>query len=491
MFYNKFAVRNLASQAIVLTLCKSLNLLISLGTAMMLSRYFNLTDYGTYSEIITTIMLSVSIFSAGLPSALSYFIPKATNSRDRKNFITTYYYMVTFLSVIMAIVLIIFVPTIARYYNNQCIQLFTYAFIFLPWANLLMNSRSNMLISVNMIAKQAIYDTTHAITVSLVVIFTIYLNKSFTFFMHMYLAVEILFALTVYYNAYALIDNWKFSCDFHLLKPVVTFSLPIGFATAIGTILLHVDKIMIGGFYDTDAVAIYSNAGRELPLAYIAVCFNTVLMPQIVKMIQHNKITAALVLWKTSMEFCYIIICFLVTSVFVFAPQSISFLYSDKYLPGVDIFRIYTLSVLFRFTYFGMLLNATGNTIFVLVNSFVVLIFNIIFNYVFHHIWGFAGPALASVFSIAVMCICQVYATRYCTSISIRNMFPWRELFYISIQNCIMGLIVYYTFNVIIPLGTSIQEIIKTVIICMLWGSIYFFFNKDKIKQLWSNLKTQ
>ena len=57
--------------------------LIALASSVILARYFSKTEYGTYKQIVYVYNTFITLFSVGLPSAYSYFLPKLSKSEGK------------------------------------------------------------------------------------------------------------------------------------------------------------------------------------------------------------------------------------------------------------------------------------------------------------------------------------------------------------------------------------------------------------------------
>ena len=151
---------------------------------------------------------------------------------------------------------------------------------------------------------------------------------------------------------------------------------------------------MVGAFYSTDQLAIYTNASKEMPVTIIASSLTAVLMPKLVRLLKNGKNNEVVKLWGETIILSYVFICFFTAFLFVFAPQIMEVLYSEKYLPGVNIFRIYSIVLLLRVTYFGMVLNSIGKTKMIFYCSIASLLLNVVFNFLFLYLFGMSGPAI-------------------------------------------------------------------------------------------------
>ena len=210
-------------------------------------------------------------------------------------------------------------------------------------------------------------------------------------------------------------------------------------------------------------------------------------MPQLVKLLHKNEKEKAIDLWKNATNLSYICIAFLATALCVFAPEVITILYSEKYLPGTGVFRVYSLVLLLRVTYFGIILNALGRTKFIFVSSLLSLLLNVILNWVGYFTIGFTGPAVATFISIAVTAFIQLLYTAKVTEMSVRKIFPWGFIGKITLLNGVSGIIVYFLKNVI-SLDQFIGNIMETIIIGLIWGGLYLLIVWKPIKRMWISL---
>jgi O-antigen/teichoic acid export membrane protein len=214
----------------------------------------------------------------------------------------------------------------------------------------------------------------------LLIILAKILNLSFESFILIFVISEIFFAVISLYIIYKDIVYFTNKKNFKLIKKIINYSIPIGFASILGTLTIEIDKVMVSLIYNPDNVAIYTNASREMPVTVISASISAVLLPKLVVLLKNNKVNEALKTWKYSINLSIIILSFFSTVLFIFAPQVIEILYSSKYLEGINIFRIYSIILLLRVTYFGIVLNSLGKTKVIMYTSILTLFLNIILN---------------------------------------------------------------------------------------------------------------
>ena len=414
------------TKAFVLTLSKIITLFLSMITSMSLARALDLDEYGTYSELLTVSSIAVSIFSLGLPNALNYFLPRCKDGDEKNRFINFYFLLVTALSFALMGVMVLANKPIAAYYHNDRLITYSYFLVLVPWSKLIISSRSNLLVAEGKVAREMVYCVLNGILLFMISVLTIVNQGGFDIYLGLYVFVEITFTAMVYFEAF-LESGKKIRFDIKSvgIRELLAFTIPLGLSTAVSTISLDMDKLIIGSLMDEASVAIYANAGKELPFSLISTSFTAVFLPQIVLLVKNKETKVAVGRWKDIMEINYIILSFCVAASFVFAPQIISLLYSETYLAGVNIFRIYSLTLLLRITYWAMFLNAFGRTKEILLNSVICLILNMMLNVIFYHIIGFEGPAIATLFSILAIVILQIIRTSKLLKMPIFTFIPF------------------------------------------------------------------
>ena len=348
---------SLGGDAVKMTVSKMIVLLISMVTAMLLSRFRTVEEYGTYSQLITVINLATTIIMMGLPNSLNYFLAGAENDGERGHFLNVYYSLSTVMSALVGFVLVLVTPFIAEYFDNSMITNFLYFLAVFPWTKIIMSSVENVLVVYNRTNLIMFYRVLNSVLLLGIILIVQFFSWTFEIYMIFYLAIEAAFAVAVYFIAKQCAGKMRFELDWQLAKKIFKFSIPLGIATMVGTLNAELSKLVIGGLMDTESVAIYTNASKEMPVTIIATSVTAVLMPQMVRFLKEKEIEKAVKLWGNATYLSFTVICFLAFALFAFAPEVMTILYSEKYLAGVGVFRIYSLVLLLRCTYFGMILN--------------------------------------------------------------------------------------------------------------------------------------
>ncbi|MDI9520819.1 MAG: oligosaccharide flippase family protein [Bacillota bacterium] len=481
---NKTKVK-IGVDAIKLTASKLINLIITLASGMLLSRFLTLEEYGTYSQLLMVVNLACSLFMLGLPNSINYFFARAENELQKSHFLSVYYTLNTLLSFITGLMLVISVPLIERLLSNYQIRYFIFFLAVFPWTRIIMSSIESVLIVSQKSNLLIIYRILNSLFLLLIILIARVLNLSFSSYLLLYLFTEILFTVWVYLILGKLSEKLKPDFDRELTKKIFYYSIPIGVATMLGTINIELGKLVISNNMGTELLAIYTNASKELPVTIIAGSVTSVLLPQITRLLQQGKKIQALKTWEDAIVLSFIVISFFAIAFFVFAPEVIMVLYSEKYLLGVDVFRVFCLVLLLRCTYFGIVLNATGKTKYIFYSSFASLALNILLSMVLIPYLGLLGPALASLISAIVMNLAQLVYTSYCTEISFSHIFPWKTIGKVLIVQGLLGGLAIISKK---PIAEFFGEIMAAVFIGAIWFVIMALLFRKSIMLRWKRL---
>ena len=477
----------LGGEAVRLTFSKIITLIITMATTMLLSRFRTLEEYGTYSQILLVINLFTSLLMLGLPNSINYFLARAETQYERQRFLSVYYTLSTIISIVIGIVLVLATPIIESYFHNPLIGKFYYFLALYPWASIITSSIENVLV----VFKKTDFLMIYRFIVSTITLGTVLIVQwggwGFSGYMILFVIIHCLFAISVYTIVSFNCGGLKLSINLPLIRRIFEFSIPIGLATVIGTLNTEIDKLLIGYLMDTEQMSIYTNAARELPLTIVAGSITAVLLPQLTRMVKNNNTEDAIKLWSYSTEISFIAMSVLVAGIFTFAEDVMCILYSEKYLPGVSVFRMYTLNLLLRVTYFGIVLNAFGETKKIFYCSVFSLALNSALNPLMYYFFGMIGPAAATFLALLIIVLLQLKMTSNITEIPYSRVFPWKECGLVLSVN--IGLsILFKVVKQILPIDQVFGETIESIILGLIWAGGYFFIMKKRLFYLWHKL---
>lgn len=481
---------SVGKDALYLTGSRILTSVIGVITSMLLARFRTLGEYGTYSQIIMVTDLVTSILLLGFPNSINYFLAKADTQRERQDFMSVYTTLSTILTIVIGICLYLAMPIIINHFSNPLIKDFAYVFAVYPWSSIFINSISSVCIVYGKSNRLIFFNLANALVVLAVLLIAKIGDLSFHQYMLMYMAVLLLFAIAAIIWSHKLTGGIRIKLDFGLIKDIFIFSIPLGLASASGTLSHELGKLVIGRFYSVDEYAIFANASRELPVTLVATTLTAVLLPQLVRMIKKGNHTDAVGLWGHAIEISLCFMCLVSGGFIVFAPDILSLFYSEKYVTegGIMVFQISSIILLFRATYWGIILNATGNTKFIFYSSLLSLLLNFVVNIASIYLLGFIGPAISSLIVTITLSFVQLKFTTKVTKIPFKRVFPWKNilrLIGISIGFCLVfGTIKY----LILPDFSRSTSIIISIGLGIVWAAFFALVNLKFVRQSWRQL---
>ena len=495
---------NLGADATLLTFSKVATSAIAMVMTMLLSRFRTLEEYGTYSQILMVINLVTSILMLGLPKSLNYFLARTDKEEEKQRFLSLYYTLNTILSLIVGLSLVLSVRVIENFLGNDNISAFLYFLALFPWTKIICASMENLLIVYKKSKLLVAYRVLNSLSLLLTVMAVEWLGLEFKHYMMLYVVVEAVFALAVYIIAAVISGGIKPYLSKSLIKTVFAFSIPLGLASVVGTLNIELDKLLIGALMETADYSIYTNAARELPVTMIASSFTAVLMPQMVKMLKKEDHLGAVKIWGNATTLSMIIISVIGVGCFVYAEDVMMILYGDQYLSGAWVFRIYSLHLLMRCTYYGMVLNSIGKTNFIFWCSIGALGTNAVLNIALFYLFRLFGqsmiaPAIATLISTTAMAVLQLTVTAKTLNIKFSQVFPWKDSAVVLLVNIAFG-VVFWFVKKFVPLETLLSSVkiadldsstLESLILGCVWGIAYFAVMLKPIKKRWKNLKVK
>ena len=485
--FKPFKQSTLGGDTIKLTFSKAISMIVSMLVTMILSRYSTYTEYGTYSQLLLVINLASTLLTFGLPSSINYFIARSDDEKEKGLFLSVFYTLITFLSLITGLVLVLSVPFLELYFHNRNIKCFWMFLAIYPWTLIIGGTVENFLIVYKKTNVLALFRVLNCCSILGCAFIVLRFNLGFSEYLKYYLLINIFFTIVIYCIVFHLNSRIRISFNKSVIVSILAFSIPLGIASMIGTLNTEVDKLLIGYLMTTEEMAIYTNAAKELPLNIISVSVTAILLPHLTKMVKQNRGKEAVHLWCCATELSLTIISVIVSIVFVYAKDVISVLYSEKYLNGINVFRIYSSIMLLRVTYFGMILNAYGKTKKILTYTVLSLIVNVILNPMFFYFFGMIGPALATLLSLITIMVLQLISTSKITEVSIYRVYPWKAASNILLINIALGILFGYIkgkSRLDIDLG-SVEE---SIILGGIWLVIYYFIMRIRIINNWNTL---
>lgn len=425
----------------------------SIASSMILSRYFDKTDYGTYKQVLYVYNSLLTVFTLGLPKAFSYFLPKSPLN-EAKSLIRKITNLFFLLGLVLSLLLFLSSGIIADFLNNpdlkSALRVFSpVPFLMLPTMGLegiLSTYRKTKFLAGYTIFTRVIMLLCVAVPV---VIFDLNCNEALIGFG----IGSLLSCLLALWLKYYPVRREKSECTTTTYGEIFKFSLPLLFASIWGILINSTDQFFISRYFGAETFAEFSNGAMELPFVgmIIGAC-STVLTPLFTKQV-HEKADFKKTIypvWISAFEKSAMLIYPITIFCFFDATLIMQVMYGDMYAASGDYFRIKLLTYFVKVISYYSILVALGATKFYS-NVFMILFFILLpFEYVGVKLCHnpLIITAIHVVFSI-VHCFIYLYYVAKKVSTSLLSLFPLRTIGKIFVVSLISLLIVFLLRNIL------------------------------------------
>lgn len=393
--------RGASADAILLMLIKLVTILVSFAVTRLLSEYLTVYDYGTYSQILLIVSTVSSLTILGMVDGVNYFYCSEQDTQRRESYISTIFALQCIVSTAAGFLVLLLSKPLSTHFDNPDIGRLLVFAAALPLFQNLLSMFQVLLVSVGKARMLAIRNLTVSLVRLAAVILVVTLVRNVAVILTASLLLDV--GQILFFGAVLQKEGCRILArrvDFRLLKRIFGYCAPMAVFTAINALNRDLDKYLITLCTDTETMAVYSNASKALPFDIIMTSFCTVLLPEITRLVAAKDHRTAVSLYRVFLEIAYISTAVLCCAALTAAPQLMRLLYSDKYMSGLDVFRIYILVDLLRFTNMTLILSAAGKTKTIMFLGFGSIAVNAVLNVLMFRWMGVSGPAAATFLTI-------------------------------------------------------------------------------------------
>lgn len=375
-------------------------------SSMLLSRYFNKSDYGTYKQVMYVYNSLLVVFTLGLPKAFSYFLPRVTKGQA-KDLISKINLILLGMGLIMATCFFFGSNLIAAILKNEELGLSLKYFALVPFFMLPTMGIEGILATYKQTQFLAIYKTCTQIfmlcaVVAPVIFFHGTVNSAIIGFT---ISSFLCFLLALFFK-YRPIKEFKKEKSPISYKEIFNYTIPIMGASIWGIIIISSDQFFISRYFGSEVFADFANGSLELPfVGMIIASTSTVLAPIFSKQVfdkGKDSKTEVILLWQSVLSKTVKIIYPLVVFCFCFASTIMIILYGEKYEDSGIYFQIKLIVNFFTVIAYGpLLLSIGGHNYYFKVHMFGAIIL-VIFEWLV--VTLFDSPYLVTATSV----ICQI-----------------------------------------------------------------------------------
>lgn len=477
--------RRLGIETAVLSFVRIVTILVNLIQTMILSRTLTKIQYGTYSQTLLVVQFCVVFFSLGLENTINYFYNSTYNEIKRKNYINTIFSISLISGFVAAVFLVLFSRRISIGFGNSDITILIIIISLRPLLQNVIALYQPLFISCGNAGLIAFVNLAISVLQVALISFLSIKFKDLRLIFGLTLCLDILQLLCfsgIFKKLHTKIRivNIRNNYSIKILK----YSIPLIIASSVSILFTNMDKLVISGNMSIEDYALYSNMARELPLTFITNAMTTVFTPLVIRYINDNEIDKFKDLWSKYLEIGYLLLWPFCVSVITLAPEFISFLYSEQYLckEGVQVFAIYNILLMFRFTYFGLIPTAKGRTDVIMKYSIIMCLLNAVLNYPLFKIMGMSGPAVASVLSMAISVYLYFRISIKLVNLRIVEIFSIKKVLFTLFELIIIASVIRIIVNM---MGIFLKKNIVVLIIGEIMFCVCFYgLNFNRIKKI-------
>lgn len=484
MFSSKIKAlfKGASGDSFLLIFVRVITLFSSILITRILSGHFSVHDYGTYSQILLLSTTITNLTILGMTDGINYFFCKESNLQKRDAYVGTIFSLQYIISGLATIVVLACAVPISDYFKNDDIKNLIIFAAILPLFQNLISLLQVMFIAIGKAKHIAVRNFLVSVFKLLAILLACYCFNNIAVVLICQVLTEI--AQVIYFTISLKKSNCRVQLrnfDKSLIKPILAYCLPMAMAVTVKSLNTDCDKYIISAFTDTETLAIYTNASKQLPFYIITTAFCTVLVPYITRYIVQKDYATAQKVYKAFLELSYITTAALAIGAICVAPELMNFLYTEKYISGLPVFIIYILvDILFIFN-LTLVLSAAGKTktiMFIAIGTFVS---KMALSLALYFAMGVIGLAIATLIvtigqSIAILAFGAKELKTH-----ILNLFSKRYLCLFVIELLVMGVLTVALRGWLIHVGLP-----GMLVLCVCYGFFVcpiLILNLKRLKQ--------
>jgi O-antigen/teichoic acid export membrane protein len=418
---------------------------IAFLSTIILSRYLSKTDYGTYSQIIYVYMTLMSIFTIGLPSIFSYYIPRLSSSQQ-KTLIDSLNKIFLYLGAIFSLVLYFSSSIIAGLLKNPELAIGLKIFAIFPLFTLPTLGVEGLYTALRKTKEVAFYQIYSRTLMLLCIVLPVVLYQP-----NYRLAIigwgvasflSFIMAMYMKRKPYMKIENEFIP---NMYKSIFDYSLPLLGAFVAGFFITSADQFFISRYYGTDAFADYSAGSYGIPLvAVISASLKKVLMPLFSKAEHEGKIDGAVQSYINAVNKSIKLVFPLVVYAVFFTSYIVLFIYGEKYSTSYSFMRNHLIRDFLQiFPYFSVFLALGMSRIYLNMH-----IYGVVFVWVLDFIVVRSGLDASYIVLVRTMfgVFSTIYAMIYLFKVKKINLMPSiviKQIFIVMLHSTLCAFLIF------------------------------------------------
>lgn len=448
--------------------------LVTFLVQIVLARILLPSEFGLIGMLTVFIGIGTALFEGGMTSSLI-----RVSKIDSRDYSTVFFFNLG-ISIFIYIVFFFVAPYIALFYRQPILtdiaRIYGLSFIFLAFGTV----QNTILTKEMKFRKQAVITFPALLIGNSLGIFLAYENFGVWSLVYSMLATNFLTSVFLWFSSdwypEFIFDVDKFKLHFH-------FGYKMTLSSLLDTIFTNIYQIIIGRIYSPVIVGYYTRANSlmMLPVGNISGALNKVVFPLFAK-VQDDKVAL-----RAAYKKIMLIVLFIVTPIIVLmailANQLVVFLFTEKWLPVVPIFRIICFSgILYPLHLYNLLiLQVKGRSDLFLrleIIKKIILVIIIIISIIYGFKALLFGYVIASVTALFIN-------THYAGSLIDYNMREQLlDIMPIFIIGALMALAVYFINTIMAGYVNIVRLMISSVAGIIIYTLLAFLFKFESINDI-------
>ena len=487
----RISLKGASVDSLFLAFSKIVTMLFTILTAKILSVGLTLTEYGTYSQANLVNSLSASLLLLGLPDALNFFYnnKESCDTESREKYINTIFFIEIFLWVILYVFIVFGRGLIVAYFGNEALKSLLLIAGLIPVAA---NSISLYHVLYVSIGKSKIMAILNLCTTTIKIPFVylaVYVFKNLNVIFITILLLELIqITFFIFFLGKKGIHVNPFKFSLPKIKKILVYALPMGIYSLTATLTRELSKLVVGRLSGTEQLAIYTNCSKILPLDFLVTSFAVVLIPYIVRYVSSKDQVNSQKLFSEYLRVGYYSVWILGTMVLIAPETIISFLYSDEYIVGKEIFIIYIFDSMLRFASMHLILTSANKSKNVMMYSLLALGLNFVLNIAFYYVFGLIGPAIATLVVALVYTYLIINKSVKIINTSWLNVFNIKEILWLVFTlACLWGAM--FGLNILL-VNTGLHRYLSMILCMAIFGFSTLGIHFKKISAILKNINS-
>ncbi len=386
-----------SGDSFMLVFVRIVTLVFGLLMTRVLSGHFSVHDYGTYSQVLLVSTTATTLTVLGMSDGINYFFCKTSDVKKRDAYVSTIFCLQGIVGILTGVVILLCAVPLTTYFGNSDVKELLLFSALLP----VMQNMLTLLQIIFLAIGKAKHIAVRNLLVSILKLAAIFVACYVFDTIVVVLVCQVLLELAqlVYFYLYLKKNQYFIRVrlfDAKLIREILSFCIPMAMFTVIKALNRDCDKYVISAFTDTETLAVYTNASKQLPFDLIMTSFITVLQPFITRGIAEKKYALTQNLYKSFLELSIVCTTTLAMGAILVSPELLSFLYTEKYMSGLSVFVLYILVDILSVFGLTLLLSAAGKTKTIMYVAMGAFVTNLVLNVLFYKLMGFVGPAVAT-----------------------------------------------------------------------------------------------